>query len=120
LKIARCTTAACTAVTATNLDVTASTVGGFTSIAVGLDGIPLVSYQDGTSLDLKIARCTTPACTAVATTAVDTTGFVGSFTSIALGADGLPVVSYNDATNNDLKVLACGNLACSPYVEVGR
>ena len=69
---------------------------------------------------MKIARCTSPACTAVTATAVDTVGEVGGFSSITLGADGLAVVSYQDALSAELKVLACGNLACSPYIKVGR
>ncbi len=67
-----------------------------------------------------MARCTTPACTAVTAVAVDTIGDVGGFAAITLGADGLAVVSYLDASNLELKVLACGNLACSPYIKVGR
>ena len=49
---------------------------------------------------MKIARCTTPTCTAVTATAVDTVGDVGTHTSITVGADGLPVVSYLDFGNS--------------------
>jgi hypothetical protein len=69
-----------------------------TSITIGADGLPLISYYDDINDDLKIARCTTPTCTAVTATAVDTIGNVGLDTSITLGADGIPLVSYLDAT----------------------
>ncbi len=79
--------------------------GLYTSIAIGTDGNPVISYYDSTNGDLKVAKCANPACTGAATlTAVDTAGDVGHYTSIAIGTDGTPVISYWDATNADLKV----------------
>jgi hypothetical protein len=78
----------------------------------------VISYQDSTNGDLKVAKCANAACTGAATlSTVDSVGFVGFFTAIAIaiviGADGLPVISYWDATNNDLKVAKCANGACT-------
>ena len=66
-----------------------------TSIAIGADGLPVVSYWDSSNADLKVAHCGNLTCTAgnVLTT-VDSAGSVGLETSIAIGADGLPVMSY--------------------------
>jgi hypothetical protein len=91
-------------------------VGEFTSLAIGIDGLPVVSYHDVTNGDLKVAHCGNQTCTSGnQTTTVDTGGAsdVGEHTSIAVGADGLPVVAYYDATSLDLKILHCGNLFCS-------
>ena len=108
---------ACGAPLALTLDST-GVVGDHTSVAIGVDGLPVVAYRDATSgdlnADLKILHCGNESCTSGnQTTSVDTPGGVGTDTSLAIGADGLPVVSYKDAVNFDLKILHCGNVACT-------
>jgi hypothetical protein len=90
-------------------------VGDFGSLAIGTDGLPVVSYRDGTSGSLEVLHCGNVTCTAGNdTTSVDTTADpLGYDTSIAIGADGFPVVSYFDGATNDLKFLRCGNAACT-------
>ena len=90
-------------------------MGQYTSIAIGTDGLPVVSYYDTANGNLKVAKCVNAACTGGATiTTVDSAGVVGTYTSIAIGTDGLPVVSLpHDATNGDLKVVKCSNAACT-------
>ncbi len=114
LKVAKCTNPACTgAATITAVD-TVGDVGNYTSITIGTDGRPVVSYLDGTNLDLKIAKCANPACTGAATiTAVDTAGNMGFHTSIAIGIDGNPLISYRDASVGGLKLAQCANPACN-------
>ncbi|MDP1795362.1 MAG: hypothetical protein Q8K63_14585 [Acidimicrobiales bacterium] len=102
--------------TAVDVD-TAPTVGLHSSVAMGADGLPVMSYFDAKNGDLRVARCAQAACTAGATIAtVDAAGVVGRYSSIAIGADGLPLISYYDATNGDLKVAHCVNLACAGNV----
>jgi hypothetical protein len=81
-----------------------------TSLAIGSDGFPVVSYEDYPTRALKVARCA-PACTA--STVDDPLGEVGDFTSIAIAGDGLPVVAYRDVTNRAVRVAKCNDLACS-------
>jgi hypothetical protein len=91
----------------------AGNVGLFTSIAIGIDGNPIISYHDDTNSDLKVAACNNPTCTTSTNTTIDNTGDVGLFTSIAIGTNGNPIISYLDATNLDLKVAACNNPTCT-------
>ena len=114
LKVVHCGNAACTSGnTITTVD-TEGAVGLYTSIAIGADALPVISYRDGTNADLKVVHCGDVACTTGNTiTAVDTAGSVGQDTSITIGADGLPLISYLDETNGALKVLQCGNAACT-------
>ena len=109
LKVAHCGNVTCTAGnTLTTVD-SAGSVGLETSIAIGADGLPVMSYHDSTNATLRVAHCGTVTCTAGNTvTAVDGGG---SLTSIAIGADGLPVMSYSGRA--DLKVLHCGNVTCT-------
>lgn len=97
-------------------------VGSYSSIAIGIDGLPVISYYDGSPHnDLKVLHCGNLTCTSGNTSAtVDMVGDVGMYSSIAVGTDGLPVVSYYDGTTNnwDLKVLHCGLADCSnPYTN---
>jgi hypothetical protein len=120
LKILHCGNDTCTA---GNQATTVDSVGGVgtdTSLAIGADGLPIVSYKDVTNFDLKVLHCGNVACTSGnEATSVDTgPDNVGSDTSLAIGADGLPIVSYVDVTNGDLKVLRCGNVACTSGNEI--
>jgi hypothetical protein len=113
LRVAHCDDIACTSATISTLD-TAGNVGKHTSVAIGADGLGLISYYaDGTNGDLRVAHCDNIACTSATTTTLDITGIVGEYTSITIGADGLGLISYRDTTNDDLKVAHCDNLACT-------
>jgi hypothetical protein len=96
------------------------TVGRYTSIAIGTNGNPIISYYDSTNRDLKIAACNNPTCTTSTNTTIDSTGPVGRYTSIAIGTNGNPIISYYDSTNTDLKVAACNNPTCTGIAEGDR
>jgi predicted regulator of Ras-like GTPase activity (Roadblock/LC7/MglB family) len=118
LKVAKCSNAACTAGTSALSTVdSVGIVGIFISIAIGADGLPVISYYDVTNLDLKVAKCANAACTAGTSTlsTVDSAGEVGLHTSIAIGADGLPVIAYHGGVSGNLKVAKCANVYCGPY-----
>lgn len=93
----------------------ANSVGAGTSIAIGADGLPVISYFDATLAALKVAKCGNAACSGVATitTVDDPSDDVGRASSIAVGADGLPVISYFNATADALKVAKCSNADCT-------
>ena len=116
LKVAKCGNANCSAGNTLTAVDTVGVVGLYTSIAIGADGLPVISYYDGSSGNLKAARCGNAACSSGNTLiAVDSVGNLGQYTSITIGADGQPVISYYDAGNGDMKVAKCGNAFCSPY-----
>ncbi len=99
--------------TSTNVD-SVGDVGLYTSLTIGADGLPVVSYYDFSNNDLKILHCGNVDCTSDNTlTPVDSVEIVGSFTSIAIGVDGLPIISYHGINNTELKILHCGNTACT-------
>ncbi len=112
LKLVHCSSTDCTTHdTPVALD-TVGDVGGYTSIAIGADGVPVISYNDNTNNRLKVARCGSSDCTTgtVTVTAV-TTG--GRYTSIAIGTDNLPIISFNDNTNSKLKAFHCADRGCA-------
>jgi hypothetical protein len=114
LKVVHCGNASCSGNnTITTVD-SSKGVGQSCDIAIGNDGLPVISYWDRTNLDLKVAHCGNAACTAGNTlTTVDSSGNLGYSTAITIGRDGLPVISYYDYTNHILKVVHCGKVDCS-------
>jgi hypothetical protein len=93
---------------------------GYTSITVGTNGNPIISYYDSTNRDLKIAACNNPTCTTSTNSTIDSTGQVGYYTSIAIGTNGNPLISYLDYDNQDLKVAACNNPTCTGSTVLER
>jgi hypothetical protein len=113
--VSHCAAANCAAADVTGgFDAIVDT-GKYTSITIGPDGLPLISYYDGLNFDLKVAHCANLSCSGGGTimTALDTAGDVGQYTSITIGADGLGLISYYDVTNGDLKIAHCANTDCT-------
>ena len=85
------------------------------SIAIGADGLPVISYHDITNEDLKVAHCNDVACSSAATVTVDSDGDTGIWSSLTIGADGLPVISYKK-WGVGLQVAHCNDAACTGAV----
>ena len=114
LKVAHCGTADCTVSTTLSTLDTTGTVGSYTSIAIGVDGLPVISYADESAWDLKVAHCGNVTCNSGNTiTTVDAAGLVGDYSSITIGVNGLPIVSYRDISSTALNAVACGTADCS-------
>jgi hypothetical protein len=113
VKMVKCGNASCSlGNTLTTVD-SAGNTDRYTSITIGADGFPVISYYDATNLDLKVAKCGNVSCSSGNTlTTIDSVGDVGQYTSITIGADGYPVISYYDNTNHTLKVAKCANQYC--------
>ena len=115
LKVARCGNPACNSGNVrTTVDASAN-VGAFTSIAMGADGLPVVSYRDLTNQALKFVRCGNVACSSgnqITTVDAGNGTSVGNNSSVAVPDDGLPVISHRDQSNNTIKIVKCSNAAC--------
>jgi len=82
-----------------------------TSIVIGTDGLPIISY--GTMSSLETIHCTAVDCSGGGTVRPLDSGFIVSVTSIAIGTDGFPIISYQDFTNENLKAYHCTAIDCS-------
>jgi hypothetical protein len=112
LRVAHCEDISCSTATVTTVD-SEGDVGDHVAIALGTDGLPLISYYDESNGNLKVAHCEDAACTSASTAMLDNGGTVGRWTSVAIGADGLGLISYYDEENGDLKVAHCADVACT-------
>lgn len=113
LKFARCANDGCSAKNITAVDSEGDQGSAYSSIAIGSDNMPRISYYDATSKDLKFARCTNIDCTARVITAIDSAGDVGQFSALALGANDFAMISYYSVTDGDLKFVQCANADCT-------
>jgi hypothetical protein len=118
LKVAKCVNVNCTGLNViTTLHNPPNDVGRDTSIVVGSDGLPVITYHDATIDALNVARCASPACnTGASITNVVPAGNASlGRKDMALGADGLPLISFERIQGQgvEIRVLKCGNAACT-------
>ena len=69
-------------------------VGRYSSITIGGDGLALVSYEDNTNKNLKVAHCNDQDCSNFKISSIDNSGLIYYHTSITSGIDGLGLISY--------------------------
>lgn len=112
LRVVHCTAPDCAAYSAPQVDGNIGT-GQWSSIALGTDGLPLISYHDRVYGRLKTAHCNDAACATATLTTHDSPLLTGDYTSIAIGADGLGLISEYAAGTQDLKVAHCSDTACT-------
>jgi hypothetical protein len=89
-------------------------VFGPSSITIGVDGLPIISFNKGPGV-LRTAHCGDVACTSGNVIRTLDSGGGVSRSSITIGTDGKPVMSYvvGGYPGYHVKVAHCGNLACT-------
>lgn len=115
LRVVHCDDLECLTSTIAVADAPASRyVGQDAHLAIGADGLPVVSHWDLTAQALRITRCGNAACTSgnVSATVDDPAQSVGSQSRIAIGSDGLPLIVHRDAAAQALRVTKCTTRDC--------
>jgi len=111
--VLRCSNVVCSSVTAAT-----ALIGpylAFYSIAIGPDGLGLISYTDDyEGGPLKVAHCSNVTCSSATSTTIDTD--IIKYTSISIGSDGLGLIGYFDTTTNTFKIAHCSNVACTSAI----
>src|SRR3990167_47416 len=115
LNIVKCGNITCSSgnTTTTDIDTGNVTLATQTSIAIGTDGLPIITYKDDTANDLTVRKCTNATCSTATTTDIATSNDDGGESAIAVGADGLPVIAHRDATNTEIVFVKCTNSSCT-------
>lgn len=85
--------------------------GRYESIAIGSDGLPLITY-DGW-FKLKVAHCNDVACTSATKTTIEPSDAPETFSAVAIGSDGLGLIAYGHSQVGYLEVAHCSNVACT-------
>jgi hypothetical protein len=112
IKVAHCADLACSSAVLATLEEGYP----YPSITIGADGLPVISYMEGTNAKLKVAHCGDTACASAIYTSFN---MEWGRPSITLGVDGLPVISFHsyNAPNSSLKVIHCNDAFCTPNVR---
>ena len=134
LKLAHCGNTDCTSATIRTLAANAGEQAGWHSfgqsqigIAIGTDGLPLITYYKADTQDLAIVHCNDITCATWTRRSIATTGDVGRDSSVTVAPaiyprpnqpelptiPAGPVIAYYDAANGTLKVTRCSDPACS-------
>ncbi len=100
---------------ATVVTVDSGSVGRSPSIAIGADGLPIMTYLDGGNGALRFAKCTTLDCSsAILETIGNATGNArGDYSSLQVSANGRPIVAWYDSIDDNLVYARCPNPDCS-------
>ena len=112
LRITRCGDVACVSNQSSTIDAPAGGAGAYAAIAIGLDGLPVVSHRTNSSQALRITHCGNAGCTAGNVSTTVPGAFGGTLSSIAVPADGRPVISHVNGLD-ELMVTHCGNPTCT-------
>jgi len=111
LKVAHCADVACSVATIAFVGPCLGIPATDTSITIGADSLPIISYYDQDNRYLMAAHCSNLACTSATLAILDNVVSPGTGTSIAIGVDGLPVISYQ--ANGQLRVAHCPDIGCT-------
>ncbi len=113
LRMTHCENISCSAARTTTVDDQLNAVAGAPSIAIGSDGLAIVSQMDLTARALRVTHCNDVACTSA--TSRNVTGG-GATSSLAIGADGLAIISHSGS--GGLLVTHCSDVACTVATTV--
>ena len=87
---------------------------GHSSISIGSDGYPVLSFEHQDAGSIELAKCHDVECNSVTVTLIDEfESPLVSYNAIAIGADGFPIISYHDPVARRLKVAHCATLDCT-------
>lgn len=109
LKISSCSSHNCAAGGAERTVDSSGNVTGVSSMAIGTNGNPIISYNTSNSLMLYV--CTTSSCSSGVARMLYASGTQAS--SVAIGSDGRPIVSFSAQSAGDLRFYRCANVTCS-------
>ena len=118
-RVAHCSNLACNAVTTAVIEtLPGGMVASSVAIAMGSDGLALLSFAEPTTQQLKVAHCTTATCASATSWLVDSTIPSGAASSVTIGADGLGVIVYtSNASFGSPRVTHLSNVFGVPYMR---
>ncbi len=105
LELYRCFDPACTKGANITLVGGAGRAGAHASVAIGIDGNPVVAHHDRQLGTLMAYLCSTADCSTGSPQLLDSSSFVGRFARVAVGPDGEPLIAYRDTDNGRLEMI---------------
>lgn len=90
-----------------------SQTGFYSSMAIGIDSLPVISFYVPPASALWITHCLDPSCSNATYHEIDSDEDIGKYSSITIGPDGNPIVSFFNETNSNLQIAHCNLPDCS-------
>lgn len=117
VRVAACSNSTCSGPAPAAIRSLAPATSPTTSITIGVDGNPLIAFQDNAGFVPRVAACSDQTCSAATPVVVSTfdTVEVASEMDVEVGIDGLPLIAYGagGGANQTARLFRCANLACS-------
>ena len=114
LNVAKCNDIACTGGDETITTIVApNDAGKYSSITIGDNGYPFISFHCDPSDNLRAYNCLNNDCSNGNERILDDTGETGFNTSVTINQNNYPVISYTDSLTNLLKVFICDSITCT-------
>jgi predicted regulator of Ras-like GTPase activity (Roadblock/LC7/MglB family) len=94
--------------------------GGYMSITIGADALPIISLIAATSTNpaLVVVKCMVPDCSAYQPPSIVDQFARAQYTSITISTDGAPFIAYQGEGTTPgtarLKIVKCNDTACNP------
>ncbi len=101
-----------TAPAATIATLDSGQISGSPSLAIGVDGLPVVAYATPT-LKLRVAKCQQWDCASVVVTEIPGNYFGSSSLALAIAPDGNPAIAFQDASSYQLMLVKCATADCT-------
>lgn len=115
LRVIHCNDPQCASAQRTDIE-SGGALGPDIGLAIGHDGLPVISYHDQGADDLKVAHCDNLACSARTITTLESGRQSGQHNAITINGDGQPIISYYDRTDTSLKVARCADMRCTSAI----
>jgi hypothetical protein len=120
LVIINCEDRVCSTSTSVTIsDPNGDSIGTTPSIAIGIDGTPVIVHQNLSDSDLAVTACDDDACSTAITTTISTPEIDGITPDVTIGRNGFPTIAHqaHDANTlprvGHLRVLTCNDRACA-------
>jgi len=116
MKVVHCTSIDCSTFDSPQT-IDAGPTSSDSSIAIGTDGFPVISYADQFSVaKLQFVHCTSIDCSTFDSPLVlDSDTRVGTSSTVLIGTDGFPMMAYAVINNPGVRVLHCTSIDCSTF-----
>lgn len=119
VRVAACRDAGCTTSTVTTMTRNGAVVdAGTPSIAIGSDGLPMISMSDSSVAGggLSVARCADSTCATHDIVTVDSS--LGLYTSLKVPPNGLPLIASYNNQGSALRLTACSDPHCDTSMSM--
>jgi len=116
LQFVHCTSIDCSTFDSPRVLDSDTRVGTASSVAIGIDGFPVISYAIINNLGMRVLHCTSIDCSTFdSPKTLEGTACNICGPDMTLGSDGFPILTYREDFSNEQRILHCTSNDCSSH-----